>query len=452
MARSRIHVNNSSMNLMDSNTPPPPSASISRGVGPSLEEQIAEAYGTPVFIYDADRIAANYHGLRKICSDRAHVFYSLKANPNVSIAAHLRRLGAGAEVSSLTELEIARRAGFRPEDTIFVAPLKTTRELEAAIDAGIAHLVVDSFEELARIDTLGRERGIQVPLLLRINPDFKMNEAPIKMSGVPTQFGFSESDIFTQQERFALKGVSVHGIHVYNGSRVLHAQALATNVQRILDLSTRVAEALGHAPRTVDLGGGWGVPCFKGEAPLDAALLEDLLKPIFATYRQVHPACRIITESGRFLVADAGTLVSRVYAVKASHGEKFAVGDAGYNCFMAAAGLGSVIQRNFPFRQVDTGTAATAPRTGPAAGTHLAGPLCTPGDILARNLPCAELTGGALVALDCAGAYGPSASPVGFIGHGHPAEVLVVADQAHLVRQRDSPADLLRLQRNIFSD
>lgn len=414
------------------------------------ELKIASTFGTPVFVYDAALIEENFRNLSALCCNQAEIFFSLKANPNVSVAAQLRLLGAGAEVSSLTELCTALAAGYAPMNIIFVGPLKTDAELRAAIDAKIAAIVVDSFEELSRISRLSRELDYHIPVLLRINPNFKMDEAPIKMSGVATQFGFSEDAIFEHGAALRLPGIKILGIHVYNGSRVLSATALASNIERIIALAERISDELDIDLQIVDVGGGWGVPYFASELPLDKASLTGLLKPIFESFRQRHPQCRLITESGRFLVATSGTLLTRVHAIKDSHGERFAVIDAGYNCFMAAAGMGSVIQRNFPVRRIDTGTASPPPEVD-ASSVHLAGPLCTPGDIVARRLRLDALHEGGLIAIGCAGAYGPSASPVGFIGHGHPAEVLIIRQRAYLVRQRDTSADLTRLQRNVFA-
>ncbi|KKB61291.1 hypothetical protein WM40_24130 [Robbsia andropogonis] len=414
-----------------------------------LESEIADAFGTPVFVYDAARIESNYNALDTLCGGQAEIFFSLKANPNVSVAAQLRLLGSGAEVSSLTELSTALAAGFAPRDIIFVGPFKTDAELRAAMDAQIAAIIVDSLEEMSRLSVLSRELDQRVPVLLRINPNFKMDEAPIKMSGVATQFGFSEDVVLERSDELELPGIDILGIHVYNGSRVLSATALASNIERIVALSERISDALDLELRIVDVGGGWGVPYFSSEASLDHGVLAGLLKPILEAFRRRHPHCRVITESGRFLVATSGTLLARVHALKESHGERFAVIDAGYNCFMAAAGMGSVIQRNFPVRAIDAGT--PPPSGSGAKPVHLAGPLCTPGDVLARRLSLDAVHDGALIAIDCAGAYGPSASPVGFIGHGHPAEVMIVGQRAHLVRERDTPTDLTRLQRNVFA-
>lgn len=425
--------------------PPPDYIKLARK---TCEQDIANTFGTPVFVYDSSRIKANYNELNALCCGHAEIFFSIKANPNISIAAQLCRQGSGAEVSSLTELHTALAAGFAPRDIIFVSPYKTDAELRAAIAAQIAAIVVDSLEEMSRLSALSRKLNCHAPVLLRINPNFKMDEAPIKMSGVATQFGFSEDVAVELRTALRLPGIDILGIHVYNGSRVLSATALASNIERIVALAERMSDELDIKLRILDIGGGWGVPYFSLEKPLNKTILTDLLKPILASFRQRHPHCRVITESGRFLVATSGTLLARVHALKESHGEHFAVTDAGYNCFMAAAGMGSIIQRNFPVRMIDN--AATTPPDSKTKPVHLTGPLCTPGDVLARGLNLHALSEGALIAIDCAGAYGPSASPVGFIGHGHPAEVLIVHQRAYLVRERDTPADLMRLQRNVF--
>ncbi|TAM03729.1 MAG: hypothetical protein EPN70_13460 [Paraburkholderia sp.] len=193
-------------------------------VGCDPELDIAHTFGTPVFVYDASQIELNYNELDALCGGRVEIFFSLKANPNVSVAAQLRLLGSGAEVSSLTELNTALAAGFAPRDIIFVGPFKTDGELRAAVEARIASIVVDSFEEMLRLSALSRELDRQVPVLLRINPNFKMDEAPIKMSGVATQFGFPEDVIFDHPAALRQSGLNILGIHVYNGSRVLRRE------------------------------------------------------------------------------------------------------------------------------------------------------------------------------------------------------------------------------------
>jgi diaminopimelate decarboxylase len=419
--------------------------SLARDTGLPVEEQIAAHFGTPVFVYDADTIAQNYHRLRTAVHQQADVFYSLKANPNVSVAGYLKQLGAGAEVSSLTELETAVQAGFDPRNIIFVGPVKTNADIVRAIELRILALVVDSFEELERIQEIGCAMKLAVPVIIRINPDFTIEGAPIKMSGVASQFGFTESDVFQTSQRFRHDSIHLLGIHVYNGSRVLDEVALAKNIEQIIGLAERAAKALDMSLRVLDIGGGWGVPYFDKERDLDILRLAELLRPVFTSFHSRHTGCRLITESGRYLVASAGTLLSRVYAVKVSHGQRFVVTDAGYNCFMAAAGFGSFVQRNFPVSLVGT------PQSPQPEPVNIAGPLCTPGDLIARKASMAPVVPGSLVAIGQAGAYGPSASPIAFIGHGHPAEVLVDGDSAYLIRDRDRTDDLLRRQHNLYA-
>ncbi len=404
--------------------------------------ELARVFGTPLFVYDGDILAATFTGLRRALAPDLEVLFSLKSNPNVSVCAVLRAAGAGAEVSSLVELMTARRAGVAPQDIIFLGPGKSEEEIQACVDVGIYAIVAESFDELAAIDAAAARAGRQVPVLLRVNPAFAVKGSKLTMGGKPRQFGIDEDQVLAAGpfvER--LQWIRLLGVHVYMGTRILEADVVAQNTERILDLAERVATALRFDLRAVDVGGGLGVGYFDGEADPDVQRLGQQVNPLVAAFKARHPRARLFLELGRFLTATAGLYVVRARYVKTSHDESFVIADGGTNHHMAAVGIGSFARRNFPIVHL-------CDLAGPGSHTYtITGPLCTPSDTLGKAVRLPAVHPGDLIGVQRSGAYGPSASPGLFLSHGYPAEVLVRNGVPHLVRERDEPEDLLRKQR-----
>jgi diaminopimelate decarboxylase len=403
--------------------------------------ELADTYGTPFYLYDGDELAGRITELRERLHPRLEVFYSLKANPNVSVCALLHAHGARAEVSSLAELVTARRAGVPPEHIIFLGPGKSRAELEACLDEGVYTIVCESFGELDLIDELARERGVVAPVALRVNPQFRVKGSGLTMGGKPRQFGIDETQL-TAGSGLATRcrNVRLMGVQVYMGTRFLSEAAIAENTERIFELAERIAATVGFGLEMVDIGGGFGVAYFDDERDLDLDLLTARLNPIVGAFAGRHPETRLVLELGRYLTATSGTYVVRVQYVKTSHGESFAVADGGTNHHMAAVGIGSFVKRNFPIRLLNR---IDEPAT---ESWHVTGPLCTPNDTLGKHVDLPPVRPGDLVGVLRSGAYGPSASPVLFLSHGHPAEVIVHNGHPHLVHGRDGVDDLLRHQ------
>ncbi len=399
----------------------------------------AERFGTPLYVYDGDILRDVYQALRERLHPAVDVFYSLKANPNVNVCAVLAGLGAGAEVSSLAELRTAQWAGVDPRDTIFLGPGKSAEELRACVEAGVHAVVVESFAELDALEAAAGPAGVDA--VLRVNPDFTTKGARLSMGGKPRQFGVDQEQWEGARERIAaLRKVRVGGVHVYMGTRNLDPAGIAHNTRGTFAVAERLAAALGIRPATVDIGGGLGVAYFDNEKDLDLDETTAGINAAVAEFRAAHPDTRVILELGRFLAARCGTYVVRVRYVKQSRGEWFAVTDGGMNHHMAAVGVGSFVKRNFPVR------ALSRPDEPAVEQYTITGPLCTPDDVLGRRVALPELRPGDLIGIERSGAYGPSASPVLFLSHGHPAEVMVLDGAAHLVRDRDTVEDLLSRQ------
>lgn len=403
---------------------------------------LAEEFGTPLFVYDADILEDTYRRLRGILPAGVDVFYSLKANPNVSVCALLNSFGAGAEVSSYAELVTTLRAGVAPEDIIFLGPGKDERELVACVEAGIHAIVCESLDELDLLDSLleSADRD-EFPVILRVNPSFGSKGSGLAMGGKPRQFGIDEAELRDSKHRLAaLRHIRVKGVHAYMGTRFLNHTDLVHNTRQILATAEDLASVLGFPLETVDFGGGLGVAYFDNEEDLDLTALGAGLADVLSAFAGRNPNCRMIMELGRFLTAMAGTYVIRARYVKNSMGESFVVADGGTNHHMAAVGVGSFVKRNFPIRHVSS-------RAGGALRPYsVTGPLCTPNDVIAKKVRLPEVRPGDLLAVERSGAYGPTASPGLFLSHGFPAEVMVHGGRAHLIRARDTTEDLLAKQ------
>ncbi|MFD7924237.1 diaminopimelate decarboxylase [Streptomyces sp. NPDC059740] len=409
----------------------------------NLMADLAEEYGTPLFVYDADVLADTYRTLRGLLPAGTNIFYSLKANPNISVCALLNSFGTGAEVSSYAELATALRAGVDPGDIIFLGPGKDERELAACVEAGIHALVCESLDELDLLDSLLTAAGRDdFPVLLRVNPAFGSKGSGLAMGGKPRQFGIDEAELRDSKHRLAaLRNVRVKGVHAYMGTRFLNHEDIVENTRRILAIAEDLAGQLEFPLETVDFGGGLGVAYFENEEDLDLDALGAGLAKVITPFAVRNPDCRMIMELGRFLTATAGTYVVRARYVKESMGESFVVADGGTNHHMAAVGVGSFVKRNFPIRHLEDRSAeASRPYS-------VTGPLCTPNDVVAKKVRLPEVRPGDLLAVERSGAYGPTASPGLFLSHGFPAEVLVHGGRAHLIRERDTTEDLLAKQR-----
>lgn len=403
--------------------------------------ELAERYGTPLFVYDGNELGGRLTGLRERLHPRLEIFFSLKSNPNVSVCRLLHAHGARAEVSSMAELITARRAGVDGEDIIFLGPGKSSAELAACLDEGVYAVVCESFAELRLLDDLARERGVEARVALRVNPSFTVKGSGLTMGGKPRQFGIDEEQLLASADLVAQHpNLRLMGVQVYMGTRILDESPIVENTRRIFDLAERVAGRIGFPLELVDIGGGLGVAYFDGEKDLDSDLLISMLNPVIDEFAQRHPATRLVMELGRYLTATSGTYVVRVRYTKTSMGQNFAVADGGTNHHMAAVGVGSYVKRDFPIRLLNR---IDEPAT---EVWQVAGPLCTPNDVLAKKAALPPVRSGDLIGIGRSGAYGPTASPVLFLSHGYPAEVIVHNGQHYLVSERDEPADLLRRQ------
>ncbi|MFJ1340683.1 phosphopantetheine-binding protein [Pseudomonas caricapapayae] len=399
--------------------------------------QAKATFGTPTYLYDEAVLRSSFNELRDALPDCVDIFYALKVNPNLSLVKLIRSYGGNTEVCSLAELEIALKAGVAPQDIILLGPYKKPEEHRRALEVGVFAIVVESESELRKLSTLAGELGCDAPVAIRINPNFSASGSPWKMGGRPTHFGIEEDTAVANfAEYVALPNIRVKGIHVYNGTKILDAQSVYDNAAYILDLFRSLTRRYQLDMRMVDVGGGLGIKYYENESELDTAQLKQLLAPLFTAFHHEFPRTRIILESGRFIAGKCGSLLVTVDNIKENHGKTFAVTDGGTNCHGAAAGSGQVLKRNFRIVK------ATGSSGGPLCEYHVSGPLCSPDDLLGRDVRLEALQEGDILAVTASGAYGPSASPTLFHSHGHPAEVVVSNNQLFLVRARQTALDI----------
>ncbi|MFL6124820.1 MAG: diaminopimelate decarboxylase, partial [Actinophytocola sp.] len=247
--------------------------------------ELAEEYGTPLYVYDGDELTGRLAGLRERLHPDLEIFFSLKSNPNLSICALLNGHGARAEVSSMSELLTARRAGVEPHDIIFVGPGKSRTELAACLDEGIYAIICESFGELDLIEEMAEARAMAAPVALRVNPAFSVKGSGLTMGGKPRQFGIDE-ELLLDAGGLTLRyrHVRFMGVQVYMGTRILDEEPIVANIRKILAVAEVLSDRLGFGLEMVDVGGGLGVAYFDNERDLDVELLAARLNPVLAAF------------------------------------------------------------------------------------------------------------------------------------------------------------------------
>jgi diaminopimelate decarboxylase len=377
----------------------------------------------PTFIYDASIMRQQYLSLKAAVGDFAAIYYSVKANPRVEIISIFKELGAGAEIASVGEYRAARKAGVDPSRIIFAGPGKRRSELEEVIASGVGEIHIESFEEITRLGAIGSP----VKASLRINPVAEAQGGAMRMGGKPTAFGFDEDQMGMVVETVARHtNIDVVGVHVYGGTQILDAGTLTAQWKHSLDIAAKLGTLLGRPLETIDLGGGLGIPYFDKDSPLDLDSIASAVPALMQAKSadEMTRNAQVIIEPGRFLVGPSGIYVAEVNSVKQSHGSTFVICEGGMHHHLAASGnLGQVVKRNYPI------VAPAMLKQAHIESVNLVGPLCTPLDTLGRNVTLPNLVAGDLIAILQSGAYGLSASPVGFLSHPDARELLIDGDR-----------------------
>lgn len=387
--------------------------------GMPLERLAARVGSTPFFAYDRTIISAHVRALRAALPREIDLHYAMKANPMPAVVQMMVGLVDGLDLASAGEMKVALDAGADPAEMSFAGPGKRPIELWQAVAAGVT-INLESPHELDALLAAGKALGVKPRVAVRVNPDFELKASGMKMAGGPKQFGIDAEQVPEVLAEIGRHPIEFRGFHVYSGSQNLKAEALCDAQRKTLELAVRLAADAPAPVRMLNLGGGFGVPYFPGDQSLDLLPVMDNLRAVAADARARLPQAKLMIELGRYLVAHGGVYVTRIVDRKVSRGHTFLVTDGGLNHHLAASGnFGQVIRKNYPAL---IGNRADAPAEEEAS---IVGPLCTPLDLLGDHLklPRAEVGDFACVLLS--GAYGYTSSPLQFLSHPHPLEVLV---------------------------
>jgi diaminopimelate decarboxylase len=389
-------------------------------VGGMALTRLAERVGsTPFYAYDRAKLTERVALLRQYLPPEIHLHYAMKANPMPAVVQHMASLVDGIDIASGGEQRVALDTTMPPGLISFAGPGKSDADLSCAIAAGVV-LNMESEAEMERIAIAGKRLAIRPKVAVRVNPDFELKSSGMKMGGGPKQFGVDAERVPEMLIRIGELDLDFYGFHIYSGSQNLKAASIQEAHEKTFALAIRLA---AHAPRplrTLNIGGGFGIPYFPGEARLDLEAVGANLKSLLPGVLLALPGVQVQIELGRFLVAEAGIYVSRVIERKVSRGQVYLVTDGGLHHHLAASGnFGQVIRKNYP--AVIGNRVAGGEREIASA----VGPLCTPLDLLADQMEMAKADVGDLVVVFQSGAYGLTASPVAFLSHPGAREVLV---------------------------
>lgn len=382
-----------------------------------LAEQIGR---TPFYAYDSQAITERVARLRAALPADIHLHYAIKANPMPAVVRHLAELVDGFDVASAGELRLALDTPMPPERISFAGPGKSDRELREAATAGIV-VNLESEHEMERLAQVANALGLRPKVAVRVNPDFELRSSGMHMGGRASQFGVDAERVPAMLACMPDLPLEFHGFHIFCGSQNLHAEALMEAQRNTLDLARRLAARAPGPVKLLNLGGGFGIPYFPGEQPLDLEAVGAHHAGLMPDARRDFPEAEFVLELGRYLVGEAGIYVCRVLERKFSRDQLFLITDGGLHHHLAASGnFGQVIRKNYP---VIVGN-RVAP-DGAAALASVVGPLCTPLDLLADKMELGHAREGDLIVVLQSGAYGLTASPTAFLSHPAPAEVLL---------------------------
>lgn len=391
-------------------------------IGGESVSALTQKHGTPCFIYDRAVMDRKLDALRAALPPCFSVCYSVKANPLPTILRHFLARGCGLEVASAGEYRLAVEAGSGPENILFAGPGKTEAELEYVISHGIVEIHVESVTEIRRIASICHRLNTRANVAIRVNPAGDAEGGAMRMGGRPAVFGVDEEALDSVLDVLVAESSLVfRGLHLFVGTQILDAAVLVNQYRHGLEIARRIVRRFGSPLHTLDLGGGLGIRYFPHENELNLEHLKEGLGKLFADVSSdsSFAGTQFLVEPGRFLVGESGIYVARVNDIKASRGKKFLILDGGMHHHLAASGnLGQTIKRNFPVALVNKLDAANVETV------DVVGPLCTPLDTLARDVPLPQAEIGDLFGIFQSGAYGRSASPTAFLSHCAPAEIL----------------------------
>jgi diaminopimelate decarboxylase len=407
--------------------------------------ELAERFGTPLYIYDLDVIARQVAALEAVLPPEAELAYAVKANPALAVVEHLGQLGLGADIASGGELATVVRAGIAPDRVVMTGPGKRDDELRAAVAAGIRAVTVESPGELARLETIAAEARRVQPVMLRaaVSEHARLERVRLVGDDGAGKFGMDAADLVASARRaVASPHLELLGLHVFGASNILDAGALVEHVAATVRAARRLAVTVGIGFRLIDAGGGLGIPYEAHEGSLDLVRLGSGLADIVRGWAAdpVLSGARLLLEPGRFLVGPAGAYMARVVDRKTVNGSVVVILDGGVHHVLRPALVG----QEHRIRALGGRTDGVA--AGRMVPVTVAGPLCSGLDVFSQGAVMTPPEVGDLVAILDVGAYGFTESMPLFLSHPIPAEVAVRDGRAALIRPRQDPGEWLDRQ------
>ena len=386
-------------------------------IASAFGQELLARYGSPLYVYDLDEAESQAKALFELLPESSQVLYSVKANPIPELCAALRTAGCRVEIASPLELKVVLEAGFAPDQILCSGPGKSAPLVREMLLGGVTHFSCDSWYDLERLAAVASETKKPANALMRL----QVSSAPTGSVGVgalQSHFGANPAELLNGggARVGALRGAELAGIHIYSGGQIQSADKLAGTFEYAINLAEEIAQS-GVPLRLLDLGGGFPWPFGTSDAAVDISALPEKLRHVNARRRLTADA-ELWFESGRYLVASCGTLLSTVLDVKVAHGDKtYIILDTGMIHLGGMAGLGRI------YRAV----ASIEPLAGPdgraLASADVMGPTDYALDYVARETSVPALKPGDVVSIPNVGAYGLTASLVAFTGLQPPAEV-----------------------------
>ena len=347
--------------------------------GARVSHWAEQAEKTPLFVYSKELIAQRFADLRAAMPERLKVNYAIKANSFSPLLDYVSTLADGLDIASGGELDMVRATGFDLGRVSFAGPGKRDAELEAAIAAGVT-LNLESEAEAERALAIAARLQKQPRLAVRVNPDFELKGSGMKMGGGPKPFGIDAARVPQLIKRIHAGGADFRGLHIFTGSQALSADAVIDMQAKVLDCADRLAREAGVTLPKLNMGGGYGIPYFPGDEPLDIVAVGEALEARFAALPDTLADAELFIELGRYLVGEAGVYLTRIVDRKDSYGETYLITDGGLHHQLAASGnFGTVVRRNYPV------AIASRFAAEPEETANVVGCLCTPLDRLAAN-------------------------------------------------------------------
>ena len=399
--------------------------------------ELAKKYDTPLYVISEKRIRENYNRLHKALAsnyNKVRIHYAAKANSNLSVLKILENAGAYLDVVSPGEVSMALTSGYTPDRILFTGTSVRTDELEFLVNSSVT-INVDS---LSQLDRLLKLSGPKI-LSIRINPEVGAGlHSHVITAGQQSKFGLWEADAMKAYKTAKKAGVERFGIQMHVGSGILDPKPFVQALEKLLNIAKKVHEKLGITFEFVDMGGGLGVPYTPDEEELDLEVFSEKMLNLFKNRIEKDGLGEpfFCVEPGRYLVADAGILLTAVNTVKTTPFKKFIGVDAGFNTLVRPTMYGS-------YHHIVVANKLNAPEE---AAYDVVGPICESGDALAKDRRLPIIHEGDLLAVLNAGAYGFAMSSQ-YNARPRAAEVLVKNGKVTLVREREQLDDLVKGQR-----